>query len=500
MQQFLDMAYDPRPFEDSKYTQQYMFNWFVSLFGEKPAKLMQSILWKYYRLAFERKPEFMGWSQTEPTTTVNYTAFNHFYFGDEAQRRIDQYDTLEREVKDLRARIAPQLDAAFYELLYYPVVCASYMNKKFLYRDKSYLYAKQNRLSAFAYADSSEKAYEDIITATNYYNDSLAFGKWKNMMSMKPRDLPVFQPPVLPQVHIDSSESWGIMPEGFATQDSALSGNRGDFYLPDFDNLNQQKFFIDVFLSKHKVVHWAASVSDDWICLSEKKGTLSPENNQLQQRIWVSIDWNKCNNAKDTEGSIVFECSGRKIKVVVRAHKKSMYRLKGFIENDGIVSITAANFTRLKNKPQSNWNVYEGLGYAGSVLRTASAAKLIDTTLIRQNNACAEYDFYTDALAHPSITFYSLPTFPVNKNDGVRYAFSIDDEPLQMVDIQTFGRSSEWKQNVLRNRSERTFKLNNLNSGRHTLKIFAIDPDVMLDEIRIDDGSKINAYDNIPKM
>ena len=47
------------------------------------------------QLAFERRPEFMGWSQTEPTTKTNYTEYNHFYYGDEAQKRIDKYEALE---------------------------------------------------------------------------------------------------------------------------------------------------------------------------------------------------------------------------------------------------------------------------------------------------------------------------------------------------------------------------------------------------------------------
>jgi hypothetical protein len=41
-------------------------------------------------------------------------------------------------------------------------------------------------------------AYRDIQRLTNYYNDSLAGGKWKGIMNMMPRDLNVFNPPILP--------------------------------------------------------------------------------------------------------------------------------------------------------------------------------------------------------------------------------------------------------------------------------------------------------------
>jgi hypothetical protein len=60
------------------------------------------------------------------------------------------------------------------------------------------------------------------------------------------------------------------------------------------------------------------------------------------------------------------------------------------------------------------------------------------------------------------------------------------------------GRSEEWKENVLRNRAERTIQLSHLNRGHHTLKIYAIDPGVILDEIRIDLGGLKKAYSAIP--
>jgi hypothetical protein len=68
-----------------------------------------------------------------------------------------------------------------------------------------------------------------------------------------------------------------------------------------------------------------------------------------------------------------------------------------------------------------------------------------------------------------------------------------------MVDIKTFGRSEEWKQNVLRNRAERKIAMPFLEAGKHTLKIYAVDPGVMLDEIRIDSGGLIKAYSTVPE-
>src|SRR5207249_4775045 len=122
IQLFMDMAYNATPFKASYYTKQHLLQWASNIFGKEKAQKIQSILWEYYQLAFERRPEFMGWSQTEPTTQTSYTDYNHFYFGDEAQKRLDRYNALETAVKKLRTQIAPNDAAAFYQLVYYPVV------------------------------------------------------------------------------------------------------------------------------------------------------------------------------------------------------------------------------------------------------------------------------------------------------------------------------------------------------------------------------------------
>jgi hypothetical protein len=187
IEMFMDMAYDVTPFKNRSYAKQHLLQWAGKLFGKDKAQNIGTILWEYYKLAFERRPEFMGWSQTEPTTKTNYSAFNHFYYGDEAQKRIDRYQALENKVKVLRTQLLPKDAASFYQLVYYPVVGASLMNKKFLFRDKSYIYGKQGRLSAVDYAQLSQAAYDSIVAETNYYNNQLSGGKWKNMMSFKPR-------------------------------------------------------------------------------------------------------------------------------------------------------------------------------------------------------------------------------------------------------------------------------------------------------------------------
>jgi hypothetical protein len=506
LQQFLDMAYNPAPFKDPKYTQQHLLQWTTAIFGKEKGQKIQSILWEYYRLAFERRPEFMGWSQTEPNTKTTYTDFNHFYFGDEAQKRIDSYNTLEKEVKRLRSQMNTKEADAFYQLVYYPVVGASWINKKFLYRDKGYFYAKQNRLSAYEYAQRSRAAYDSIVRETEYYNTQLAGGKWKHMMSMNPRNLAVYQEPVLPAMSIDSTNAWSIAPEGYVTKDSSLVGADSSLSLPAFDVFNKQQYFIDLFLTKNQTIKWSATVSHNWIRLSKGSGQLTPDFGNKQERIWVDIDWNKMKTNVTVAGNILFTADGRQMVVNVQVTKRNKHELagyNGFIEDNGFITMYATHFTRQTKDALHQWKRIDGLGYTGNALQalplTISSEMSTNPDSIITRHSFVAYDFYTFSSVNPFVTIFTLPTHPINNNFSVRYAVSIDNGPLKVVDVKTFGRSEEWKQNVLRNRTERRIEMPFLKAGKHTLKIYCVDPGVILDEIRIDLGGLKKAYTTIPE-
>ncbi|MBO9203195.1 MULTISPECIES: glycosyl hydrolase 115 family protein [Niastella] len=496
---FFKMAYDPEPVISLMLDDWHKYWQVRNSFGA------EKILQQYYQLAFERRPEFMGWSRTEPTTQTTTTQYNHFFYGDEAQQRLDKYDSLVKQVKAGWLKAGANENAAYYQMVYYPVVCAAWMNKKFLYRDKALYYAKQNRLSAFDYAAQSKAAYDSIIKETEYYNHVLSGGKWKNMMSMKPRNLPVYQELEIPTLSIDRSAGWSIVPEGFVTKDSSLiPGN--ETLLPAFDNINRQRYFIDVFLNDNKPVDWKATVSDNWIRLSKKSGSLSGEWGKNQVRIWVDVDWNKVGMKKELTGKVLFTGGGKQMEVNIRCHQpfnRDHFTWGQYAENNGFVCIHPMNLQTFHKGAAYQWAPRFDLGYTGGVLEVVHSPERdpyysLNTDSIKKNSGWLAYSFDTYTAATPTITVYTIPTQPLNNKFSMRYGVSVDDGPVKVVDFKTVGRSEEWKENVLRNRAERTIQLPHLNKGRHSLKIYAIDPGVILDEIRIDLGGLKKAYSTIP--
>src|SRR5699024_325245 len=101
------------------------------------------------------------------------------------------------------------------------------------------------------------------------------------------------------------------------------------------------------------------------------------------------------------------------------------------------------------------------------------------------NTAYLKYRFYTYDKGPAEITIFTLPTHPVNNSVGMRIALSIDDGHIDTLSYQTRGRSEEWKKNVLSNHARSVLKYDFEDSGWHTIKIYPLDPGVVLDQIMV---------------
>jgi hypothetical protein len=343
------------------------------------------------------------------------------------------------------------------------------------------------------------KAADDSITSeTTYFNEGLMNGKWKGIMSMKPRDLPVFQSPQVVPGQLKKTSKWDLAPEGY---DTLAFSNKAEKVLPLFTEGMRQQFFVDIFLCDSITVSWKARPSADWINLSQTGGKLEPEQNKNTQRIWVSIDWENLPRSGNTAGAITFSAAGKEVKISVKAFRPEMPAFstyRGFAESDGYVSIYAQYYSAKTNKEGAEWILTNGIGHTGNAL-TAVSTVVPDTSSLAQLSAYVGYEFFSFSTAVPNVTVYTLPTHPLNKKFSMRYGVSIDDGPVRITDFKTVGRSEEWKQNVLRNSATRTIEFPGLKPGRHILKIFVLDPGVVLDRLLISFGQEQKGYSVIPE-
>ncbi|MUP36655.1 glycosyl hydrolase 115 family protein [Labilibaculum euxinus] len=189
---FLDLAWDINSINSSG-VKDHLRACCARDFGVENADGIADVMQEYYRLAFLRKPEFMGWSQTEPTTKTHLSAFSTDANDNELQRRIDDYQQLVDKVERVKQSVNANLLDAFFQLVEYPVKGAALINHKFLYAQLADCVADKDEKAT--YKSRSQDAYRKIEELTNYYNKGMLSGKWDGMMNAAPRNLPVFAMP-----------------------------------------------------------------------------------------------------------------------------------------------------------------------------------------------------------------------------------------------------------------------------------------------------------------
>jgi lysophospholipase L1-like esterase len=136
------------------------------------------------------------------------------------------------------------------------------------------------------------------------------------------------------------------------------------------------------------------------------------------------------------------------------------------------------------------WTVLPGLGSYGASMRSDLLLASVNLDAVEARKPL-EYVFVTHTQGAARLKFVTVPSHPLTSANGVRLAYSLDGGPLQLLDFETSGRSDEWKRNVLTNTAVRSRDVPNLVPGRHSLKVYALDPGVVLDRIEI-------AFDGAP--
>ncbi|GAA3638203.1 glycosyl hydrolase 115 family protein [Flavivirga jejuensis] len=513
---FLDMAWNMGDFKKSSSVKSHTIQWAAREFGKNTSEEITDLLFENNRLAFIRRPEFMAWSQVEPVTKSGETELTQFHYGDEVDARINTYQHLVETTEKLYGKINENRKAAFYQLVYYPVIGASKLNQKWLYSFKNKFTAKQGRESANYFGEQSIKAYQRIKKETDYYNKTLQNGKWDHIMTMAPRFLPVFSEPALYHTKNDEA-SIGLALEGYQMEVNHDIVNSYADVLPVFNSYTNNKYFVDLFLKGHGNITWKAIPKADWIKISETEGALSNLSGNAEKRLWVHIDWDKVpqgENKKEAplghdfqlippsykvNSAIDFVSGGKTITIGISAFNPKLKELEtysGFVEDKGFISIDAENFSRKEDGKEAKWDIFEGIGYSNNVITALprSAKSVIDLKTVQKESPLLEYDFYAFNFGEADVRLQAIPTHAFYAQSGVRCAVAIDDAEPVIVDFQTFGRSDAWKQNVLKNASIKSVKQTITQAGKHTLKIWMVDSGVMLDKILIDLGGWKPSY------
>ncbi|MCM1035842.1 MAG: glycosyl hydrolase 115 family protein [Bacteroides sp.] len=182
---FMDMAWDIDAVRHSG-VEKHMHSFYARTFGDAVADTIAGAMKEHYRLSFIRKPEFLGNTRCEEYGTDYWSVVRDLPWTDrECEERIDAYDSAAASVEAAAAEVADIHRDAYFQLVGYPVLAASQMNKKLLY-------AQLARHGRCAW-QMSHQAYDSIAALTARYNRGYdGSGKWMHMMDFRPRMQPVF--------------------------------------------------------------------------------------------------------------------------------------------------------------------------------------------------------------------------------------------------------------------------------------------------------------------
>jgi hypothetical protein len=262
--------------------------------------------------------------------------------------------------------------------------------------------------------------------------------------------------------------------------------------LPTFNRVAQQKHYIDVYNTSAQPFEFKAVASEPWVKLSQSGGTVDDE-----ARVWIEIDWKQAPVAQRVPATIKMTGPGgeRTVRLEVSNPGTNSNDVARFVETSGAVSIEAEHFTKETSDGKTKWTTVASLGRTGDAVSAlpADAPSRDDAAAIVKDPVVLEYAFDATTTGAAKVMAYCLPTHRAHEGRGLRYAVSIDDAPPTVMDFYESGGASgenspRWRDNVTRNVSVNVTTHQIAKPGRHTLKLWMVDPGVVVDKLVIDLG------------
>lgn len=474
-------------------THEFTRQWAERQFGPEHATEIADILEKYTKYNGRRKPELL-----EPGT---YSLVNYH----EAMTVAAEYFLIKGAADKLRGKLPENQQDAFFELVQFPASAGALVNYLYWVTAQNALFAQQGRASTNDLAREAGMAFVADGELMDEYNSLLGKGKWNHFMDQVHIGYTTWQDPprnVMPRVsriEIPEGQAIGVAIEGST---AAWPKETAEPVLPSFDALNRQIHDIEIFNKGTTSSRFSLSTSASWIQLKTDTGTdLKDGSTEKDTRVWVSIDWDKAPKG-NVDGSVtISRAGGEKVNVKVKGSNPTEITretLDGFAEGEGYVSMEAEHFT--KNMPGTNgakWQKIEDYG------RTLSGMGIVPVTskpaTPGKDAPCLEYKMYLFDTGNVNVLSVVGPTLNFLPGRGLSYAVSFDDEAPQTISIvpanfNAQNGNREWEDSVRNNCRIVKSTHNIAKPGYHTLKIWMVDPAVVLEKIVVDLGGVKPCY------
>ena len=462
--------------------------WAGREFGPEHAAEIARMAGRLAKLNGRRKPELL---RPGTYSLVDYG---------EADRVVAEYASLDAEARDLLGRLPKSQRDAFYELVAFPAQATSQVNALYVAAARNGLYARQGRASAGTMAGAVRALFKEDRDLMEFYNTAFAGGRWAHFMDQVHIGYTAWNDPpanTLASLTLEEPPAAAGAKLGVAVEGSELAwpGAEGTPALPRFDSVNRQRQSIEVFDRGSVPFGYSIRASQPWIVVRETAGTAGP----ADRRHSVEIDWAAAPEGIAT-GSIRISGADESVDVAVETLRDPVPQEspRGFVEDRGVVSIEPEHFSSNRAQTNSRWTRVADYGRTLSGMR-AEVPVDAEAAVPGAGAGCLEYPFYLFGAGTITVEAVLGPTLNFLPGRALRYGVAIDEEEPRVVTAVPGNFSmkdgrQEWER--VAGDNARTVRSDHWvgRPGRHTLRIWAVDPGVVLQKLIIDAGGLRPSY------
>jgi hypothetical protein len=484
---FLDYAWNPAAWPAERIPE-WTRQWAAQQFGGEHAAAIARVLADYTRYNSRRKPELLD------TATYSLAAYG------EARRVVDEYAALAAEAERIEALLPAQARDAYFQLVLHPVLASANLHDLYVTAALNRLYARQGRAGTNALADRVRVLFERDAALSRRYEQETAGGKWAHMMAQTHIGYTYWQEPprnVMPRVdviHVPAAAEMGVAIEGSDRMWPAFG--RDSALLPAMDAFNRQTRWIELFNRGAAPFDFTAAAGEAWVQVAPASGRVEAET-----RVTVSVDWDRAPAGLHRVPVTVTGADGRRAIVHAVVHNPETPRreqVRGFVEANGYVAMEAEHFTRAVEAGPVRWQRIPEIG------RTLSGMMATPVTGESRtpggNGAHLEYRMHLFTAGEVDVRAYFSPSLDTRGGEGLRYAVSMDGAEPQVVNAHADGstragdRNAAWEQMVARNAIVSTSRHRVDAPGEHVLRVWVVDPGLVLQRIVVDTGGTQPSY------
>jgi Glycosyl hydrolase family 115/Gylcosyl hydrolase family 115 C-terminal domain len=162
----------------------------------------------------------------------------------------------------------------------------------------------------------------------------------------------------------------------------------------------------------------------------------------------------------------------------------------------GVIAIEADHFSQsLSRGETAAWQTVPGLGRTSEGAVAVFPTTAPNVALAKAATDAPQLDYAVNFAAAGTFTLqaYLIPTYPIS-GGSLRFAVALDDAPPRLIELVVNDGGAGWAQGVLDNTRIATTRLKVPTPGAHTLRVYGLEPGVVLDKLVIDCGGLQPSY------